>query len=87
AVSSEGFAYLTHALYAAAAEVCDGRLLLCLEGGYNLTGLKEGILACLLELQRKSPLTPKKLAQLAGAPAPAGIFRQVQNIANHYWKL
>ncbi len=87
AVSSEGFAYLTHALYAAAAEVCDGRLLLCLEGGYNLTGLKDGILACLLELQRKSTLSPQKLAQLAGAQAPAAIFRQVLNIANHYWNL
>lgn len=87
AVTSEGFAYITHALKAAAHEVCDGRLLLSLEGGYNLTGLKEGVLACLLELQGKSPLSPDKLAQLAKIKAPAGIFRQVQNIANHYWNL
>ena len=86
-VTSEGFAYMTHALRAAASEVCDGRLLLCLEGGYNLTGLKEGVLSCLLELLGKSPLSPQKLAQLARAKAPAAIFRQVQNIANHYWSL
>ncbi|MDF1577965.1 MAG: histone deacetylase [Desulfurivibrionaceae bacterium] len=45
AVTPAGFAYLTGVLKGLAEELCGGRLLLTLEGGYNLTGLRDGILA------------------------------------------
>jgi len=86
-VTPAGFAYMTHALRELAGEVCGGRLLLCLEGGYNLNGLKEGILGCLAELCGKSGLTEDQLRLLAATPAPERLLKQVQNIANHYWKL
>ena len=87
AVTTEGFAYMTHALRTIAEEICGGRLLLCLEGGYNLTGLKESVLACLGELSGKSLLSADKLRRFAAIPAPENLFKQVQNIANHYWNL
>jgi len=87
AVTTDGFAYMTRSLLLAAKEVCNGHLLLCLEGGYNLGGMKEGVFACLRELSGKSSLSPEKLRQFSQSKAPAGIFRQVQTIANHYWKL
>jgi len=45
AVTSAGFAYMTRVLKQLAEELCGGRLLLTLEGGYNLTGLRDGVLA------------------------------------------
>jgi acetoin utilization deacetylase AcuC-like enzyme len=50
AVTPPGFAYMARVLKKLAGEVCDGRLLLTLEGGYNLEGLREGVLATLGEL-------------------------------------
>ncbi|MCK4839222.1 MAG: histone deacetylase [Desulfobulbaceae bacterium] len=50
AVTAAGFAYMTRVLKELAAELCGGRLLLTLEGGYNLTGLRDGVLASLGEL-------------------------------------
>jgi acetoin utilization deacetylase AcuC-like enzyme len=50
AVTPAGFAYLTGVLKKLAAELCGGRLLLALEGGYNLTGLRDGVLATIGEL-------------------------------------
>ena len=50
AVTAAGFAYMTRILKGLAAELCGGRLLLTLEGGYNLEGLREGVLATLGEL-------------------------------------
>jgi len=50
AVTEAGFAYLTRVVKNLAAELCGGRLLLTLEGGYNLSGLRDGVLASLREL-------------------------------------
>ncbi len=49
-VSARGFAYLTRVMVSLAEEVCNGRLLVTLEGGYNLTGMRDGSLAVLAEL-------------------------------------
>ncbi|NNK14684.1 MAG: histone deacetylase, partial [Desulfofustis sp.] len=55
-VGPAGFAYMTRALLGLADEVCQGRLLVTLEGGYNLKGQRDGALAVLSEL-RGGPLT------------------------------
>ncbi len=57
AVTPAGFAYMTRVLKELAAELCEGKLLLTLEGGYSLTGLQEGVLATLGELA-ETPLLP-----------------------------
>jgi len=49
-VSAEGFAALTSQLMALAREVCEGRLLLVLEGGYSFEGLKNGVREILFQL-------------------------------------
>lgn len=49
-VTPAGIAYLTRTLVEVAAEVCRGRLLLTLEGGYNLDNMTRGVLAVLSEL-------------------------------------
>ena len=55
-VGPAGFAYMTRALLSLAEEVCQGRMLVTLEGGYNLKGQRDGALAVLSEL-RGGPLT------------------------------
>ncbi len=50
AVTPKGFAMLTRILLNLAQEVCDGRVLVALEGGYDLKGLREAGKAVLLEL-------------------------------------
>ncbi|MEJ2032522.1 MAG: histone deacetylase, partial [Deltaproteobacteria bacterium] len=66
-VTPEGYAYMTRVLRDLAAELCDGRLLLLLEGGYNLQGLKASVLAVLAELSGAGGLPESKARALAAA--------------------
>jgi acetoin utilization deacetylase AcuC-like enzyme len=49
-VSPEGFGLLLRVLNEMAREVCEGRVLVALEGGYDLVGLREGAKMVLMEL-------------------------------------
>lgn len=46
-----GIAYLTSTMAALSAELCQGKLLLVLEGGYNPDNMRNGVLAALTELR------------------------------------
>jgi len=48
-VTEEGFAALSRILLNLASELCHGRIVFCLEGGYNLNALAEGVYAVLKE--------------------------------------
>jgi len=50
AVGRAGFSYMTRSLVTLAEEVCEGKVLVTLEGGYNLKGQRDGALAVLSEL-------------------------------------
>lgn len=49
-VSPSGFAQMTQVMQNLADEVCNGHLLVTLEGGYNLNGMRDGALAVLAEM-------------------------------------
>lgn len=73
-VTFDGFAALAAEIVAAAEEACGGRLLLVLEGGYNLEGQAEAVKRVLLQLAKaeKPPEirvdpTPTTLKELAPA--------------------
>ena len=83
-VTPQGFARLTRIARRLAEEVCRGRLLLTLEGGYHLNGLSQSVLAVLKELQGSSVLTPKETE--ADDRADLAVVRQVWNVQRHYWK-
>ncbi len=78
AVTEAGFAYLTRVVKALADELCDGRLILTLEGGYSLQGLRDGVLASLGELAGEAflPDLENRISPLAearfGAPGNLG---------------
>ena len=69
AVTEAGFAYLTRVVKDLADEFCEGRLILTLEGGYSLQGLRDGVLASLGELAGEAflPDLEKRISPLAEA--------------------
>ena len=86
-VTAEGFAFLTRIFQGLADELCGGRLLLVLEGGYNLKGLKDGVRACLLELSDGSGLTAEAAAQISGPPPPLRALEDALEVAKKYWTI
>lgn len=92
-VTPAGFSYMTRVMVRLAEKLCDGKLLVTLEGGYNLQGMRDGCLAVLSELYGdnhtgKFPVfldekTNRNLAAVTGL----GIVDQALNITKNYWKL
>jgi acetoin utilization deacetylase AcuC-like enzyme len=82
-VTPKGFARLTRIVQGLAGEVCQGRLLLVLEGGYHLDGLRQSVLAVLRELQGDSVLTSEETE--ADHRTDLAIVRQVWKVQQHYW--
>ncbi len=86
-VTPAGFACLARILLDLAEEVCDGRLVAALEGGYNILGLVKCVRAVLLEFLGETRLTSETLARLAGEAdlhkEPA--IEKVREIQAAYW--
>ena len=64
-VTPEGFACLTRILLNLADECCNGRLVMVLEGGYNIQGLTKSVRAVLLELLGETRVTEETLSRMA----------------------
>lgn len=76
-----GFARLAQMIFDLADEVCHGRLVCSLEGGYDLPALGESVLATLRVLQRKPDLVSDTLGKApAGAGRPADIDQLISSI-------
>jgi len=91
AVTEQGYGSLTKQLVEMAAEVCQGRLLVVLEGGYNLRGLRDGVLAVLAELCGDTTCPGKvddaTLQAIFDNDRDVPIIKQVRDIAKRYWNL
>jgi len=70
-----------------ASECCNGRLLFCLEGGYNLTGLSEGVAAVIKECTGRSILNTEERARLDQARDLADTAQQAAETHGRYWTL
>ncbi len=86
-VTGPGFSYMTKVLLDLAAEVCSHRLLACLEGGYSMHGLKEGVFATLDEMRGHSQLDDKTLIDYTAAAYPLNAMDETRNIAKKFWSL
>ncbi len=86
AVTTDGFAYMTKVLVGLAAELCEGKLVLVLEGGYNFAGLKTGVLASLQEMTGESALPAQRLSVLQNADIALPALDQALAVAKNYWK-
>ncbi|MDH3360256.1 MAG: histone deacetylase, partial [Desulfobulbaceae bacterium] len=86
-VSNDGFAYLTGVMQNLADEFCEGKLVLALEGGYDLDGLRSGTAAVLRELRDGKGLSDQNRKTLANASPPLIALDQAMKIASKYWPL
>jgi acetoin utilization deacetylase AcuC-like enzyme len=93
-VTAQGFAYMTRTLVRLAEEVCHGRLLLTLEGGYNLDGQRDGILAVLGELSGQAldtgyptNLDAATFARLNREKSSHPAILQAWEVAKKRWKM
>jgi acetoin utilization deacetylase AcuC-like enzyme len=66
-VSIGGYARIAQKVYNLAADVCSGRLVCALEGGYSLQALAAGVLATLRVLQGRSDLVEDPLGTRAAS--------------------
>ena len=66
-VSSRGYYEVTSLLQELASELCEGRLLFALEGGYDLTALSSSVRSC-LDALLSGPYVPDELAEPENQP-------------------
>ena len=85
-VTPRGYAAMTRVMMELADEVCGGRLVYTLEGGYNLEGLSQGVKAVLMELDGRSPLDDDYFSALNEKPLPK-IIERVLNVQRKYWEV
>ncbi len=88
-----GFAWMTRTLVEVAEEVCKGRLLVTLEGGYNMDAMRDGTLAVLAELCGKKidcgrpvNLSAEKAEQFVHSKVACPPLDQAVQISRGYWK-
>ncbi|MBW2622782.1 MAG: histone deacetylase [Deltaproteobacteria bacterium] len=83
-VSPEGFAAMTYILKTAAEEVCQGRLVLTLEGGYNLAGQVDSVCK-VMEVLTGATSAGQQLA-LCECPEPK-VIGQIRQVIGDQWGL
>ncbi len=85
-MSPNGFAALTRILMDIAEICCESRLVLCLEGGYNIKALTDSVKAVLLELgdYRKSPVA--EFASVADRKKVAYAVHRCVHVHSRFWK-
>ena len=84
-VTPAGFGYLTKVLVELADELCNGRVVLALEGGYSFEGLAGGVLASLAELVGEGGLAGERLESFRRASGPLRALEQAKAVAKKYW--
>ena len=84
-ITTEGFAYMAHVMLGLADELCGGRLFFTLEGGYNLQGQLNGVLAVLAVLVGRDFLKKETLDLLTKSDTPLTVIDQVRDVLRNYW--
>jgi len=87
-VTEKGFARMTQVLMEVAQTTAQGRLVITLEGGYDVSGQGRSVKAVLKELAQVSPLDKKDLLQkeIADYPRIEQFINQLKEIQKRHWK-
>jgi len=88
-VTTEGFARMTALLMEMAADLCDERLILVLEGGYNPQALRDSVEMVLWELMGSSMINKKEMQLVEDAQYKemAEVIERVKKVHRRYWDL
>jgi acetoin utilization deacetylase AcuC-like enzyme len=86
-LSEDGYDRMLRILMRACAEVCSDRLILSLEGGYNLDALRDSSAACLRALGafQDSDTLPDEVEPGAMSPQAARTLRNALDAVRSYW--
>jgi acetoin utilization deacetylase AcuC-like enzyme len=87
-VTEKGFARMTQVLMEIADATAQGKLVITLEGGYDVSGQSRSVKAVIKELARVSPLDRKDLLEKekANYPRIETSLLQLKQIQKRYWK-
>lgn len=93
-LTTAGIAYLTRMMVELATELCQGRLLLTLEGGYDVDNVRTGTLAVLGELcgrtltaDQSEYLRPEEAKRLCASSASSDSINQAMLWIGNWWPL
>jgi acetoin utilization deacetylase AcuC-like enzyme len=86
-VTPDGFAGLTRTLMEIADNSCGGKLVLTLEGGYNLQGLRDSVKSVLKELRGESTIEGRDWSGKENQMILAPVLEKVKSIQGKYWKI
>lgn len=90
-VTAAGFAWMTRVMRELAESVCGGKLLITLEGGYNLKGMRDGAMAVISELSRQKvnsfSLSDNMAKPMMNADVECFQLDQALSVQKAYWKL
>jgi acetoin utilization deacetylase AcuC-like enzyme/nucleotide-binding universal stress UspA family protein len=84
-LTSSGFAGLTRALMEIAAKCCQGKLVLCLEGGYHDRSLANSVMAVLKELTNETVSNVAELAAQADPRKLNHVLKRCKPVQNQFW--
>ena len=85
-VTTAGFGVLARILLEIAEEVCRGRIVFALEGGYNLVGLTEGVRAALNEMAREPAERSRELPRMLRAERTEQLLARAREVHRPYWR-
>ncbi|MFC1531927.1 histone deacetylase [Thermodesulfobacteriota bacterium] len=85
-VTPKGFAGLTKSLMGIADTCCDGKLIITLEGGYNLQGLRDSVKEVLKELAGMAETSITDLVARTDESIVDFAVKPVKEVHRQYWK-
>jgi len=87
-VTERGFARMTQILMEIAETTAQGRLIITLEGGYDVNGQGRSVKAVLKELAQVSPINKEELLEMEKKDYPRieRLLQQIKEIQKKYWK-
>ncbi len=85
-VTPEGFAGMTRAVMDVAKTCCDGRVVITLEGGYDLKGLRDSVKAVLMELAGMTEVDIKDIIARGDRNRIDSAIEKVCQAHHGFWK-
>jgi acetoin utilization deacetylase AcuC-like enzyme len=85
-VTPRGFAALTRAIMDIADQCCAGKVVLTLEGGYDLYGERDSVKEVLKELAGLTKTNPTELTGSVMQELVDNVVARVKSVHGQYWK-
>ncbi|MFZ7110718.1 MAG: histone deacetylase [Desulfatiglandales bacterium] len=85
-VTPKGFSAMTRSILQIAEECCKGKVVIALEGGYDLEGLRDSVREVLKELSGMQYTDPVEILETADHKRMNTVLWRVRRVFKRYWK-